>query len=163
MVKTKKHSEDLRKRVIAFHYKGEGYDKISKRLSLPKYTVQAIVQKFKLQGHVMNLHGRGRKKLLSSRAARKIVRRINQNPRMTDGEIVKEQSSSGVNVSRHIFGRVLKRAGSKACLTRKTPLLKPVHLKARLEFSKSYIDKDAAFCKQDLYRCSLFETSSMIR
>ena len=55
MVKTKEHSEDLRKRVIACHSKGEGYDTISKKLILPKSTVRAIVQKFKSQGHVMNL------------------------------------------------------------------------------------------------------------
>ena len=151
MVKTKEHSEDLRKRVIAIHSKGEGYDKISKRLNLPKSTVRAIVKKFKSQGHVMNLHGRGRKRLLSARAERKIVRRVNQNPRMTAAEIVNEQSSSGVNVSRHTVGRVLKRAGLKACRPRKTPLLKPVHLKTRLEFAKSYIDKDAAFWKQVLW------------
>jgi len=151
MVKTKEHSEDLRKRVIACHSKGEGYDTISKKLILPKSTVRAIVQKFKSQGHVMNLEGRGRKRLLSARAERQIVRRVTQNPRITAGEIVNEQSSSGVNVSRHTVGRVLMRAGLKAYRPRKTPLLKPVHLKARLAFAKRHIDKDAAFWKHVLW------------
>ena len=44
MVKTKEHSEDLRKCVVAFHDKGEGYDKISKKLSLPKSTILAIIK-----------------------------------------------------------------------------------------------------------------------
>ena len=114
IVKTKELSEDLRKRVIACHSKGEGYDTISKKVILPKSTVRAIVQKFKSQGHTMNLEGRGRKRLLSARAEQQIVRRVTQNPRITAGEIVNEQSSSGMNVSRHSVGRVLIRAGLKA-------------------------------------------------
>ena len=98
-------------------------------------------------GHVMNLEGRGRKRIMSARAERRVVRRVKQNPRITAGEIVEEQRNSGVNVSRQTIGRVLKRASLKACRPRKTPLLKPVHLKARLEIAKCYIDKDAAFWK----------------
>ena len=80
----------------------------------------------------MNLEGRLRKRLLSAREERKIVRCVNQNQRITSGEMVDEQSSSGGNVSRQTVGRVLKRAGFEACRPRKTPLLKPVHLKERL-------------------------------
>ena len=49
-------------------------------------------------------------------------------------EVVETQRSSGVYVSRQTVGRVLKRAGLKACCLRKTPLLRPVLLKARVEF-----------------------------
>lgn len=151
MVKTKEHSEDIRKLVVACHTNGEGYDKISKKLNLPKSTVRAIINKFKSHDHVMNLEGRGRKRILSPRDERKIVRQLNQNPRITAGEIVDEQSTSGVNVSRHTVGRVLKRAGLKACRPRKTPLLKPMHLKARLAFANRHIDKDVAFWKRVLW------------
>ena len=44
MMKTKKHNEDLRKRIIACHDKREGFDKISKKLSLPKSTILAIIK-----------------------------------------------------------------------------------------------------------------------
>ena len=90
MVKTNEHIKDLRKRVIACSSKEEGYDKISKKLNLPKSTIWAIIQKFKSQGHVMNLESRGRKRLLSARAEQKIVRCVNQNPRITAGEIAEE-------------------------------------------------------------------------
>ena len=68
MVKTKEHSEDLRKCVVAFHDKGEGYDKISKKLSLPISTVHVTIKKHKSQSHIKNIEGRRRKKLLSARA-----------------------------------------------------------------------------------------------
>ena len=57
MVKTKENSEDIRKLVVACHTNDEGYDKISKKLNLPKSTVRAIIKKFRSQGHVMNLEG----------------------------------------------------------------------------------------------------------
>ena len=80
-----------------------------------------------------------------------ILRLVNKNPRITAREIVEEQSSSGVGVCRYTDGRVLKRIGLKVCYPRKTPFLKPVHLKVRPEFAKSHIDKDAAFWKQVLW------------
>ena len=97
----------------------------------------------------MNLEGRGRKRIHYPRNERKIVRQLNQKPRITAGEIVDEQSTSGVNVSRHTVGRVLKRAGLKACRPRKTPLLKPMHPKARLAFANRHIDRDVAFCSME--------------
>ena len=39
MVKTNEHIKDLRKHVIACSSKGEDYDKISKKLNLPKSTI----------------------------------------------------------------------------------------------------------------------------
>ena len=54
MVKTKEHSDD----VVACYVKEEGYDKISKKLSLPKSTVQAIIKKHKSVGHIKSIEGR---------------------------------------------------------------------------------------------------------
>ena len=76
---------------------------------------------------------------------------MNQNPTITAGVVEEEQRNSGVNASRQTIGRVLKRAGLKACRPRKTPLLKHVHLKARLEFAKCHIDKNTAFWKHVLW------------
>ena len=151
MVKSKEHSEDLRKRVVACHMNGEGYDKISKKLNLPRSTVRAIIKKYSSEGHVKNKTGRGRKRVLSERDERKIVRYVNQNPRATAKEIVDTQCTSGVSVSRQTVGRTLKRAGLKACRPRKTPLLRSVHLKARLAFAKRHLDKGNCFWKQVLW------------
>ena len=80
MVKTKEHSVDLSNRVVDSHIKGEGYDKISKKLVIPKSTVRAIIKKYSSDGHVSNKTGRGRKRVLSERTERKIVRLAKNNP-----------------------------------------------------------------------------------
>ena len=148
-VKTKEHSDNLRKRATGWRTILKlRVMKISKMLSLPKSNVQTIIQKFKSQGPVVNLHGQRRKRFLSARA---IARRANHNPRITARKIVKEQSSSGVKVSWHTVGIVFKKAALIPFGPRRTPLLIPVHLKARLEFTKSCIDKDAAFWNQALW------------
>ena len=65
MAKTKEYSVDLRKRVVDSHKAGEGYDKISKKLDVPKSSVRAIIKKFAAEGHVHNKEGRCRKRSLS--------------------------------------------------------------------------------------------------
>ena len=88
---------------------------------------------------------------MSVRAERNIVRYFNQHPRVTVGDNADVQCILKINVSKQTVGRVLNRAGMKAYRKRKTPLLKSLYLKARLELAKHLIDKDVVFWKQILW------------
>ena len=65
MAKSKEYSVDFRKRVVDSHQKGDGYDKVAKKLDIPKSSVRGIIKKFNAEGHVHNKEGRGRKRILS--------------------------------------------------------------------------------------------------
>ena len=87
---------------------------------------------------------------LSERAERKMVRYSKINPRATTKEVL-EAMCPDMDVSRRTVGRILKRGGLKACRPRKTPLLRPVHLKARIAFAKRHVDKDSLFWSRVLW------------
>jgi len=150
MAKIKEYSVDLRKRVVTSHQAGEGYDRISKKLDIPKSSVRAIIKKFATEGHVHNIEGRGRKRILSDRAERTMVRYSKNNPRATTKEVLQAMGPE-MEVSRRTVGRILRRGGLKACRPRKTPLLKSVHLKARIAFAKRHMDKDSLFWNRVLW------------
>ena len=99
--KSKELSEDLRQNIIYCHKAGEGYKKISKHLSIPISTIVSIIKKYKTHG---TLPQSGRKKVLSPRTSRRIVRKVNNNPRLTAKDIQSELAASGTGVSISTIG-----------------------------------------------------------
>ncbi len=145
MAKKKELSENLRQRVVDTHGQGKGYKAISKQYAVPVATVQSIIRKFKKFNTVKNISGRGRKRKVSSKLARKICREVNNNPRTTTKALVKELDQVGLTVSRSTVQRVLHRGGLHGHRPRKTPLLRKRHLKARLAFARTYLKHDPSF------------------
>ena len=120
MTKTKEYSMDLRKRVVHSHQGGEGYNKISKNLNIPKSSVRGIIKRFATEGHVRNKEGRGRNRILSERTKMKMVTYSKNNPRATTKEGF-EHIDPEMDVSRRTVGRILRRGGLKACRPSKNP------------------------------------------
>lgn len=145
MGKSKELSKDLRDKIVSLHKRGSGYKSISRRLVIPIPTIKTIVQKFKRLGTTESLPRSGRPKKLSIRDTRKIVREVSANPRITTRQIKGDLELEGTDVSRQTIARSLQSAGLKSCRPRKTPLLKPRHVKARLEFAKIHLDKPKSF------------------
>ncbi len=137
-------SQDLRKKIISLHKKGEGYKKISKALLISQNTVAKVVQTFKKDGTATISQRRpGRPRKLTPRQERLLMRRVEENQHASSLQLSKEvESQTGVTISRDTIRRTLQKNGMHGCRPRKKPLLKPRHKKARLEFARAHADKD---------------------
>ncbi len=137
-------SQDLRKKIISLHKKGEGYKKISKALLISQNTVAKVVQTFKKDGTATISQRRpGHPRKLTPRQERLLMRRVEENRHASSLQLSKEvESQTGVTISRDTIRRTLQRNGMHGCRPRKKPLLKPRHKKARLEFARAHADKD---------------------
>ncbi len=118
-------SQDLRKKIISLHKKGEGYKKISKALLISQNTVAKVVQTFKKDGtETISQRRPGRQERL-------LMRRVEENRHASSLPLSKEvESQTGVTISRETIWRTLQRNGMHGCHPRKKPLLKPRHKKA---------------------------------
>ncbi len=137
-------SQDLRKKIIYLHKKGEGYKKISKALLISQNTVAKMVQTFKKDGTATISQRRpGRPRKLTPRQERLLMRRVEENRHASSLQLSKEvESQTGVTISHDTILRSLQRNGMHGCRPRKKPLLKPRHKKASLEFARAHADKD---------------------
>ncbi len=146
-------SQDLRKKIIYLHKKGEGYKKISKALLISQNTVAKVVQTFKKDGTATISQRRpGRPGKLTPRQERLLMRRVEENRHASSLQLSKEvESQTGVTISRDTIRRTLQRNGMHGCRPRKKPLLKPRHKKARLEFARAHADKDEDYWDSKLW------------
>ncbi len=136
-------SQDLRKKIISLHKKGEGYKKISKALLISQNTVAKVVQTFKKDGTATISQRRpGRPRKLTPRQERLLMRRVKENRHASSLQFKEVESQTGVTISRDTIRRTLQRNGVHGCRPRKKPLLKPRHKKACLEFARAHADKD---------------------
>lgn len=151
MVKTKELSVDLRQKIINFHKSKHSYGDISKRLGIPRSTVQYVIKKFKQFGTVESLPGRGRKPKLSPRTVRKLVRDVDINPRIVVKDIAQDLETQGISVSPRTIQRCLNKNGLHGRRPRRTPLHKPRHVAARLNFAETFLDKENNFWDRVLW------------
>ncbi|KAK3538581.1 hypothetical protein QTP86_006659 [Hemibagrus guttatus] len=69
-----------------------------------------------------------------------ITRTVSKNPRTTRGELVNDLQRAGTKVTKATISNTLRRQGLKSCSARRVPLLKPVHVRARLKFAREHLD-----------------------
>ncbi|KAK3518577.1 hypothetical protein QTP70_004094 [Hemibagrus guttatus] len=151
MAKTKELTEDLRLRIVAAHKSGKGYKTISKCFEVAVATVQSIIKKYKMFRTVKNLRGHGRKPKVTPVLARRIVREVKKNPRVTTKAILMNLGSAGGNISRQTVQRTLHTTGFHGRKPRRTPLLQIRHTKAHLAFANAYLDKEEDFWSSVLW------------
>ena len=151
MAKTKELSQQLRMVIIDHHNRGMGYRRISDMLKIPISTIRAIMRKWKEHGLTSDLPRKGRPRKVSERAARSTVRNVMHKPFTTRGELQKELQAAGTKVSKDKISRTLHRVRLHSRTPRKTPVLKPKHVKARPEFANRHLEKPALFWNKILW------------
>ncbi|KAI4878483.1 hypothetical protein NFI96_010108 [Prochilodus magdalenae] len=140
MVKTKELSEDTRNRIVDLHQAGKTESAIGKQLDVKKSTVGAIIRKWKTYKTTTNLPRSGAPRKISARGVKMITRTVRKNPRTTRGDLVNDLQEAGTNVTKATISNTLRRQGLRSCSARRVPLLKPVHIQARLKFAREHLD-----------------------
>ncbi|KAK3518419.1 hypothetical protein QTP70_000598 [Hemibagrus guttatus] len=77
---------------------------------------------------------------ISPRGVKMITRTVSKNPRTTRGDLVNDLQRAGTKVTKATISNTLRRQGLKSCSARRVPLLKPVHVRARLKFAREHLD-----------------------
>uniref|UniRef100_A0AAR2LKG2 Transposase n=1 Tax=Pygocentrus nattereri TaxID=42514 RepID=A0AAR2LKG2_PYGNA len=140
MAPTKELSKDTRNKIVALHQAGKTESAIGKQLGVKKSTVGAIIRKWKTYKTTANLPRSGAPRKISARGVKMTTRTVSRYPRTTRGDLVNDLQKAGTNVTKATVSNTLRRQGLRSCSARRVPLLKPVHIRARLKFAREHLD-----------------------
>lgn len=118
---------------------------------VPVATVQSIIKKYKMFRTVEKLRGRGWKPKVTPVLARRKMREVKKNTRITTKPILVNLGSAGGNVSRQTVQWTLNTAGFHGRRPRRTPLLQMRHAKDCLAFANAHLDKEEDFWSSVLW------------
>lgn len=112
MARGKPLSSDLRNLIISAHKNGKSCREISKNMSIPRATVQDIVNLFKNTNNIAVREKTGRPTILNDTNKRALTRIIKENRRSTAAEItVKLRTAIKKNISVSTCSRAMKKSG----------------------------------------------------
>ncbi|MBN3317283.1 MBP protein, partial [Atractosteus spatula] len=94
-MKTKKHSKQIRDKVLEKYQSGQGYTNISKALNIPRSTVKSIIKKVRKYGTTVNLPRTCRPPKRSVWARRAVVREATKSPTATLKELQSSVTEMG--------------------------------------------------------------------
>ncbi len=140
MAKTKELSKGTRNKIVDLHQAGKTESAIGKQLGVKKSTVGAIIRTWKTYKTTDNLPRSGAPCKISPRGVKMITRTVSKNPRTTRGDLVNDLQRAGTKETKATISNTLRRQGLKSCSARRVPLLKPVHVQARLKFAREHLD-----------------------
>ncbi|KAK3546769.1 hypothetical protein QTP86_000652, partial [Hemibagrus guttatus] len=140
MAKTKELSKDTRNKIVDLQQAGKTESAIGKQLGVKKSTVGTIIRKWKTYKTTDNLPRSGAPRKISPRGVKMITRTVSKNPRTTRGDLVNDLQRAGTKVTKATISNTLRRQGLKSCSARHVPLLKPVHVRARLKSAREHLD-----------------------
>lgn len=151
---TKRKETDIATRtmIISMCYRGKSLREIAAAVGRTHSTVQKIVNKWKNEGTLKNLAGRGRKRILTSADERIIVRTLRKNPKTSIPKLTSDVAGTiGRPLSADTVRRVAHRNNLRGRVARKKPFISKVNMKKRLEFAKAYVNKPKEFWNNVLF------------
>src|SRR4029434_1166119 len=140
MGKTKELTKDVRDKIVDLHKAGMGYKTIGKKLGEKQTSIGTIIRKWKQHQTTVNRSRSGAPCKISPRAVSVIIRKVQNNPRSTQGELVNDLKAAATTVTKKTIVNTLRRSGLKYCSTRKVPLLKEAHVQGRLKFANEHLN-----------------------
>src|SRR4029434_2424539 len=128
---TKEWTKDIREKIVDLHNAGMGYKTIGKQLGEKQTTIGAIIRKWKQHQTTVHRSRSGAPCEISPCAVSVIIRKVQNNPRTTQGELVNDLKAAGTTVTKKTIGNTIRHNGLKSCSARKVPLLKEAHVLGR--------------------------------
>ena len=125
---------ELRDRIVLKHRSGEGYQKMSAALKVPKNTVASIILKWNKFGTSKTLPRVGCLLKLSNQGRRVLVRELTKNPMVTLTELRSSSVEMVVLLEGSPISAALYQSGLCGRVARWKPLLGKSLMTARLEF-----------------------------
>ncbi|CAJ0958423.1 unnamed protein product [Ranitomeya imitator] len=138
-------------KIVALHQAGKTESAIANQLGVKKSTVGAIIRKWKTYKTTDNLPRSGAPRKIPPCGVRMITRTVSKNPRTMRGDLVNELQRAGINVIRPTISNTLCHHGLRSCSARRVPLVKPVHVRARLKFAREHLDDPEEFWENVLW------------
>ena len=130
-------SVNLRDRIVLRHRSGEGEQKMSAALKVPK--CPPIILKWKKIGTTKTLHRAGNPAKLSNQGRRALVCEVTKNPMVTLTELQSSSVEIGETFRRTTISAALHQSGLYGRVDRRKPLLSKRHMTACLEFAKRHL------------------------
>ena len=122
--------------VVTMLKEGESYSEIQRRVGVSKGSIAKIKKEYFSNDE---MHSVGRPKILDDRYERNILRKITTGAADTAVDVSRKISVDlGKSVSAATVRRALKKHGLKSAVKVKKPLLRPQHIRERLEFSQKH-------------------------
>lgn len=150
--KNKQISMDTKKIIINLKNDGKSLSEIAEIVKRPRSSVQYVIQQFKKTKTIANKPRSGRPRKIDHRLEKRIVRSVNENPKISACVIAGNlKSTDGLTVDPQTVRNCLKRNGYNGRVSRKKPYVRKANMKKRLEYALEHIDKDISFWDQVIF------------
>ena len=122
---------ELQDRTVWRHRSGEGFQKMSAALKVPKNTVVSIILKSKKLGTIKTISRAGHPAKLSNRGRRALVREVTKKPMVTLTDLQSHSAETGEPSRRTTSSATLQQSGLRRRVGRRKPLLSKRHMTAK--------------------------------